>query len=149
MAITAMWTHGNVVVSETPEGLTQFTRFGFGTQVRTKTGTNHWFHAPMPTPVLQNGYRPKLKQVFILGNSSISSCIRMVHLYDGVNKVREQAVFICGNKLAIQPDNTISVGTVGTAQGLNIFTGLSISMLIEAGSHPKDFFFSAFGSDWE
>ncbi|WP_348623022.1 DUF6623 family protein [Paenibacillus peoriae] len=149
MAITAMWTHGNSVVPETPEGLTQFTRFGFGTQIQTKTGTNHWFHVPIPTPVLIGGYQPKLKRVFILGNSSVSSCIRMVHLYDGVNKVREQAVYICGNKLAIRPENTITVGTVGTALGLSIFTGLSISMFIEAGTFPKDFFFSAFGSDWE
>ncbi|WP_187644955.1 hypothetical protein [Paenibacillus terrae] len=48
MAITAMWTHGNAVVPETPELLDQNTRFGFGTQVRLRRGTNQWFHAPMP-----------------------------------------------------------------------------------------------------
>jgi hypothetical protein len=154
MAITAMWTHGNVVVPEFPEQLDQFTRFGFGTQVQTKRGTNHWFHAPLPTPVLIGGHQPRLKRVFILANSTISDCVRKVHIYDGAKLVQERNVFICGNKLTIQRDNTIDFtspasGTIPAFPGIFIFNGLGITMHIDAGTTPKRFFFAAFGADWE
>ncbi|MEI2358899.1 DUF6623 family protein [Mesobacillus zeae] len=139
-----MWTHGNAVIPETPELLDRFTRFGFGTQVNLKRGTNQWFHVPMPTPVLLGGVQPKLRRVFILGNSDVSSCIRRVHLFDGQNRVLDRAVLICGNKLAIRPENTITTGS-----GIHIFTGLGITMFIESPYASASYFFASFGADWE
>ncbi|OAB43234.1 hypothetical protein PGLA_09580 [Paenibacillus glacialis] len=157
MVFTALWTHGNAVVPESPEQLDQFTRYGFGTQVQTKTGTNHWFHVPMPSPVLTGTYRPKLLRVFILSNSDISSCISKVHIYDGSRLVTERNPLICGNKLTIQNDNAIHFATppsgpggiIPAFPGLPIYYGLGITMLIDAGTFPKRFFFAAFGADWE
>ncbi|WP_413789067.1 DUF6623 family protein [Bacillus kandeliae] len=148
MALTAMWTHGNAVVPETPELLDRFTRLGFGTQVTLRRGTNQWFHVPMPSPVLLGGVRPKLRRIFILGNSDVSSCIRRVHIFDGSTRVRDVPKLICGNKLAIGPDNTIEFGYSGQP-GLPIYYGLGITMFIESATFSASYFFAAFGADWE
>ncbi|MGI5271832.1 DUF6623 family protein [Nonomuraea sp. CA-218870] len=142
MALTAMWTHGNAVIPETPDLLLQCTRFGFGTQVKLKRGTQQWFHVPMPTPVILAGVRPRLKRIFILGNSDVSSCIRRVHIFDNTNRIEDRGVLICGNKLSITPDNTITMN-----HGVSF--GLGITMFIDSSSFEASYFFAGFGSDWE
>ncbi|EOW9526596.1 DUF6623 family protein [Bacillus cytotoxicus] len=143
MALTAMWTHGNAVVPETPELLDRYTRLGFGTQVTLRRDTNQWFHVPMPSPVILSGVRPKLRRVIILGNSDVSSCIRRVHIFDGSNRMQDHSVLICGNKLEVKPQNTIQTGS------LSIYYGLGISMFIESINFSASYFFAAFGADWE
>jgi hypothetical protein len=142
MALTAMWAHGNAVIPETPELLHQCTRFGFGTQVKLHRGTKQWFHVPMPTPVILGGVRPKLKRVFILGHSDVSSCISRVHIFDNNNRVEDRGVLICGDKLQIKPDNTLLFDRT-------IFFGLGITMFIESVTFEASFFFAGFGADWE
>lgn len=142
MALTAMWVHGNAVVPETPHLLLQHTRFGFGTQVKLQSNTKQWFHVPMPTPVILGGVRPKLRRVFILGNSDVSSCIRKVHIYDNTNKIEDRNVLICGNKLSIGSENTIQLNHT-------VFFGLGITMFIDSTSFEASYFFAGFGADWE
>ncbi|MEV0612096.1 DUF6623 family protein [Nonomuraea sp. NPDC050404] len=142
MALTAMWTHGNAVIPETPHLLHECTRFGFGTQTKLHRGTKQWFHVAMPTPVILQGVRPRLKRVFILGRSDVSSCITRVHIFDNNNRVEDRGVLICGDKLQIKPDNTIELNHP-------IFLGLGISMFIDSSTFEASFFFAGFGADWE
>ncbi|MEV0388180.1 DUF6623 family protein [Nonomuraea sp. NPDC050643] len=141
MALTAWWIHGNAVVPETPH-LVQTVKFGFGTQFKLQRGTQQWFHVPMPTPVILGGARPKLKRIFILGQSDVSSCITKVHIYDNTNRVEERTPTICGDLLAIKPQNTIQLNHT-------IFFGLGITMFIDSRNFDASFFFAGFGSDWE
>ncbi|MGW0807854.1 DUF6623 family protein [Nonomuraea sp. NPDC002799] len=144
VALTAMWIHGNAVIPETPQLLHQCTRFGFGTQVKLHRNTKQWFHVAMPTPVIIGGVRPKLKRVFILGNSDVSSCITRVHIFDNTNRLEDRAVTICGDKLAIRTENTIALNHT-------IFFGLGITMFMnsDSGSFEASYFFAGFGADWE
>jgi hypothetical protein len=142
MALTAMWTHGNAVIPETPNLLSQNTHFGFGTQVKLNHGTTQWFHVPMPTPVILGGVRPKLKRIFILGTSDVSSCITRVHIFDNNNRMEDRGVLICGDKLTIKPENTLQLDRT-------IFFGLGITMFIDSRNLEASYFFAGFGADWE
>ncbi|MBB3724448.1 DUF6623 family protein [Nonomuraea dietziae] len=142
MALTAMWTHGNAVIPETPELLNECKRFGFGTQVKLKRNTKQWFHVPMPTPVFLGGARQKLKRIFILSNSTAGNeCITRVHIFDNNNLIADRGVFICGNRLTISSSNTILMDHT-------INFGLSVTMFIDA-VFDVTFFFAGFGADWE
>jgi len=144
MALTAMWTHGNAVIPETPELLDKITHLGFGTQVQLRRDTDQWFHVPMPSPVILGGVRPKLQRVIILGRSSISDYIRRVHIFDGSTRVQDHSVLICGDKLEFNPDSVVN------ANNLPIAKGLGISMLVDgSASASASYFFAAFGADWE
>jgi hypothetical protein len=144
MALTALWTHGNAVEPEAPQQLESITRFGFGTQVKARPGVSKmWFHVPMPTPPFLNGARPKLRRVILLGKSSESSCIRRVHIFDGNDRVQDKSVLICGDNLNFNDECVVQLGSQP------IFKGLGISMFVDASTVPFDYFFGAFGADWE
>ena len=145
MALTALWTHGNAVVPESPQQLEKFARLGFGTDVTSKPGVSTmWFHVPMPTPTLLNGQRPKLKRVILLGKSdNISVAIRRVHIFDGNDRVQDKGVLIAGDNLNINDECIVQTGNQA------MFKGLGISMFLDASSIPISYFFAAFGADWE
>ncbi|MER6152584.1 hypothetical protein [Streptomyces hirsutus] len=145
MALTALWTHGNAVVPESPQQLEKFIQLGFGTDVTSKQGVpKMWFHVPMPTPPLLNGQRPKLKRVALLGKSGdVSSAIRRVHIFDGSDRVQDKGVLISGNNLNFNEGCVVQTGSQP------IFKGLGISMFLDASSVPFSYFFAAFGADWE
>ncbi|MDL4814017.1 DUF6623 family protein [Actinomadura opuntiae] len=143
MALTALWTHGNAVVPETPHLLEEIAYRGFGAYVRLQRGTQQWFHVPMPTPVFIRDSRPKVRKIMILGKSDVSSCIRKVHVFDNAKRVEDHSVTICGDKLALSSGNTI------WPNDLTIYFGLGISMLIDAQTFSAEFNFAGFGADWE
>jgi hypothetical protein len=144
MALTALWTHGNAVIPESPQLLTTLNRFGFGTEVKAQQGVSKmWFHVPMPSPIILNGARPKLVRVILLGKTDITSCIRRVHIFDGSNRVQDQSVLICGDNL------NFSDRCVVNTNNQPIFRGLGISMFVDASTVALSYFFAAFGADWE
>lgn len=144
MALTAMWTHGNAVIAETPDRLNELTRLGFGTQVQCKLGSENWFHVPMPTPVFLNGVRPFLHRLIILGRSEVSDCIEDVHVFDGPDRRLELRTLICGDQLQLTDFNVLEMR--GPFQ---IFKGLGISMRIGPSTSPRSYFFAGFGADWD
>jgi hypothetical protein len=143
MALTALWTHGNAVIPERPENLTELTHFGFGMQVRLKPFTEQWCHVAMPTPAFLNGNRLKLLRVIILARSEIVN-IRSVHAFDGNDRKRTRVVAIGGEKLSFNPDSV-------EMDRLEVFKGLGISMLLDNTTLPAPnmFFFGAIGADWD
>jgi len=94
---TASWVHGNAVVQELTQiedgAVLSFVHYGWGTQIRMRPGFSRWFHIPLPTPVMLDGYRMKLIRAFIhirhIG--AVQFEIRDVHLYDGPHRVAAQS----------------------------------------------------------
>jgi hypothetical protein len=46
----------------------------------------HWFHAALPTPVIQDGVRPRLTRFFLLYHAD-QAWLRTVHLWDGARRL--------------------------------------------------------------
>jgi len=144
MALTALWTHGNAVIPESPQLLTTINRLGFGTEVKAQQGVSQmWFHVPMPTPAFLNGQRPTLRRVILLGKTDTTSCIRRVHIFDGSDRVQDKSVLICGDNL------NFNERCVVQTESQAIFKGLGISMFVDASTVALSYFFAAFGADWE
>ncbi len=99
----------------------------------------------MPTPVVLNGVRPKLVRIIILGKSAPSSVIRRVHVFDGSARLQDHATSIAGDRLEFSQSSVVNTGNVP------ILKGLGFSMFIESdsGSFEAEYFFAAFGADWE
>jgi hypothetical protein len=77
----AMWTHGNVAVSE--GGTTQALRQEFRVTFTIPAGQRDWIHIPIPTPVFIGDRRVSLAKVFYLYNAANGAVLKNVHIYDG------------------------------------------------------------------
>jgi hypothetical protein len=91
----ASWIHGTVFVPESAAdgkfaqvASIPFTnRVGFprgdGKIFRGQPGSDNWFHASIPTPVLVDGVRVRAEKVFVLFRSDPGARIENVHVWDG------------------------------------------------------------------
>jgi hypothetical protein len=116
MAVQAMWVHGNSAQIElTPLGRgsgedigqsgvittlgggpvdpkRQWTaivgyRTGAGVEYRCQDNSDYWFHFPIPTPVIDDGVRARLRRVMVLFTARTAVTLSSVHVWDGPNRV--------------------------------------------------------------
>lgn len=149
MSLTAMWVHGNAVIAESPENLAMNVHLGFGTDTQVLAGRDCWFHAPMPTPVILRGQRPKLVRVIILFRADVGGArLQDVHLFDGSSRVVTFDVIEGGDHLIQDETNTLTV-----SPPREISFGLGVSFRFEASTFgdnpPQPVFIGAVGADWE
>ena len=103
MSLQAMWVHGNSADIELNklgrgsgedidgrnwtaiEGL----RRGWGVEYRCQDNSNYWFHFAIPTPVIDDGVRARLRQVMLLFTAGVGVTLSSVHVWDGPNRVLE------------------------------------------------------------
>lgn len=115
MAVQAMWVHGNSAQIEltplgrgpgedigvsgvlTPPGVPadpkrQWTaivgyRTGAGVEYRCQDNSDYWFHFPIPTPVIDDGVRARLRRVMVLFTARTAVTLSAVHVWDGPARV--------------------------------------------------------------
>jgi hypothetical protein len=96
-----MWVHGNSANIElnnrgrgdrediggrdwtAVEGL----RLGWGVTYRCQDNSDYWFHFAIPTPVIDDGVRARLRRVMLLFTAGTGVTLSSVHVWDGVNRV--------------------------------------------------------------
>src|SRR5215211_4954228 len=101
MSLQAMWVHGNSADIElntrgrgtgediggrdwtAVEGL----RFGWGVVYRCQDNSDYWFHFAIPTPVIDDGVRARLRQVMLLFTAGTGVTLSSVHVWDGPTRV--------------------------------------------------------------
>lgn len=104
MALQAMWVHGHSATIELSHlgrgsgevvGGRQWTeieglRVGWGVVYRCQDNSSYWFHFAIPTPVLVDGIRTRLRRVMVLFTAEAGVTLSGVHVWDGPNEVFAQ-----------------------------------------------------------
>jgi len=148
MSLTAMWTHGNSIVVETPASFSSILRAGFGTDMMITAGQQAWTHAAIPTPAILRGKRPKLLRVIILFKTS-SARLKEIHLFDSNNRIHEKQTSQ-GGSLLVQGDfNTFALPS---PREISFALGISMRWTHEiagASAQPQQVFIAAVGADFE
>jgi hypothetical protein len=90
----ASWAHGNAVVTELPSGLL-VRHWGGGTELQFIFAANQspptaWCHIPIPTPVIVNDARLKVRKLFLLFKTGQHAAIDSVHVFDGPNRIHAE-----------------------------------------------------------
>jgi hypothetical protein len=90
----ASWAHGNAVVTELPSGLL-VRHWGGGTELQFTFAANQnppaaWCHIPIPTPVIVNDVRLKVRTLFLLFRTGQHAAIDSVHIFDGPNRIHTE-----------------------------------------------------------
>lgn len=153
----AVWVHGNAVVVERPDDLTEEIRIGWGSKFMLRAGTSNWFHVSIPTPVLIDDIRPKLARVFVLFKTSkpegsgtfIGSTLEALHVYDGHNRVAA----ITGTRMGKHANAIDSANTWEFDAPLSIYSGLGLSVEVRAAqvgsdTTPQSVEFATIGADF-
>ena len=91
MTKQASWAHGNAVVTELPSGLL-VRHWGGGTEMQFTFEAGQsppaaWAHIPIPTPVIVNDVRTKVRTLFLLYKTGQHAAIDSVHVFDGPNRI--------------------------------------------------------------
>lgn len=152
MTKQASWAHGNAVVTELPSGLL-VRHWGGGTEMQFTFEAGQvppaaWAHIAIPTPVIINDVRTKVRNLFLLYKTGQHAAIDSVHIYDGPNRIHTED-FVNGggpsplrrtgnHSTAIDSRNTITL-----AADHEVLWGLSISfkmtpLAITVSSPPVD-----------
>jgi hypothetical protein len=101
MALQAMWVHGHSATIELNTlgrgagediGGRQWTaveglRVGWGVQYRCQDNSDYWFHFAIPTPVIDDGVRARLRRVLVLFTADTGVTLSSVHVWDGPTRV--------------------------------------------------------------
>lgn len=104
MALQAMWVHGHSATIELNNrgrgpgediGGRQWTaveglRVGWGVEYRCQDNSDYWFHFAIPTPVIDDGVRARLRRVMVLFTAGTGVTLSAVHVWDGPNRVFTQ-----------------------------------------------------------
>lgn len=96
----AAWVHGNAVVTELPSGLL-VRHWGWGTEMQFTFNAGQsppaaWAHIPIPTPVIVNDVRLKVRTLFLLFKTGQHAAIDSIHVFDGPNRIHAED-FVNGN----------------------------------------------------
>jgi hypothetical protein len=83
--LQAMWVHGSSVKMEREGYFVSKQRAGNGAIFRTHG--KEWFHFSIPTPVILNGQRSRLKKVFVFYKTEGTAKITAIHVYDAGKKI--------------------------------------------------------------
>jgi hypothetical protein len=104
MALQAMWVHGHSANIELNNfgrgpgediGGRQWTavegfRIGRGVEFRCQDNSDYWFHFAIPTPVIDDGVRARLRRVMLLFTAGTAVTLSSVHVWDGPTPVFAQ-----------------------------------------------------------
>lgn len=124
----AMWVHGTSVQAERDGYFLTKVKPAWGGTFRTQG--SEWFHFAIPTPVIYGGYNSTLQKVFVLYKTQHGAKITALHIFDGVNKIKEiMGLQLTGNH-SQEPDeqNTWNVNPT------HIKFGLGLSINVEFGN---------------
>jgi hypothetical protein len=116
-------------------------REGFGVHFYLQANRANWFHAALPTPVIEEDQRARLGRVMILFGFPQGASLQSVHVWDGPNRILQRdGLNISGNHFAgLDGDNTFDVNRD------NILWGVGISMLVSTVVNASIYFASAGG----
>ena len=104
MALQAMWVHGHSATIELnnlgrgpgedvggrPWTAIEGLRVGWGVEYRCQDNSSYWFHFAVPTPVIDDGVRARLRRVMLLFTAGTGVTLSAVHVWDGPNRVFTQ-----------------------------------------------------------
>jgi hypothetical protein len=136
MALQAMWVHGHSATIELNrlgrgpvedfDGLQWSSllglRVGWGVQYRCQDNSNYWFHFAIPTPVIVDGVRTRLRRVMVLFTAGPAVSLRSVHVWDGPNRVfTRDELAIGGANLSLVNDlNSFALPDLEVLWGIGI-----------------------------
>ena len=143
--IIAIWEHGNIVVEENP--VISMKKWGWGTTIKQNNSSN-WFHFPISTPVLLDGQRPELKNIFVFFDAfttANSATITRVDVWDGATRIKiiDNLSSTGDHSKAIDNSNSWIIDP-----NIVVFYGLSLSVFVTFGNDGEITFTSA-GADFE
>lgn len=165
--LQAMWIHGNVAVPErTVEnpgplvdvpGVPWSRVVGFpqgpGKTFRGSDNANNWFHLPIPTPVIHEGSRARIKKVFLLFRSDPGVAVTAIHVWDGAQRRLFASSMPAG--VSGRHDGTgggadlqenITAWTIGGTP--EVLWGIGLSVLV-AFTDPGNITFCSAGADFD
>lgn len=101
MALQSSWVHGhsaNIELNDRGRGPgediggRQWTaieglRVGPGVEYRCQDDSAYWFHFAIPTPVIVDGVRARLRKSLVLFTAGAGVTLSAVHVWDGPNRV--------------------------------------------------------------
>lgn len=120
----AMWTHGHSLQVEDPKkGTVEYK--GFSAKYKPKT-LNNWLHFAIPTPVIVNDDRLRVKAVMVrfrCGGSTGIGKVNSIHVYDGETKIDGK------DKLNLSPKQW-HVERLEVSGNPEIQWGLGVSILV-------------------
>jgi hypothetical protein len=84
----ASWIHGNTMAIEYPDRIAFQEHVGYHFEVEGNPGTSNWFHFSIPTPVIINDVRLRIKAaMLVFATDSVDAFVRDVHVYDGSKRI--------------------------------------------------------------
>jgi hypothetical protein len=122
-----MWTHGNNALIEfqligrdgqdilvaggtaipwtAPNGL----RRGWGVTYRCQPHSDYWFHFTIPTPVIKDGVRARLRRAFVLFGADPGATLSEIAVYDGKDVVIDlRGLAVGGDHSGLPLENDIN-----------------------------------------
>lgn len=146
MSKYSLWVHGQVAQPQNEGYNVSKIYMGWGAVFKT-TG-RQWFHFAIPTPVIVGSIDTIIQKVFVLFNTSGTTKIISVHVWDGPNKIQTfDNLSLSGDHSgALDNNNTWNVNQV------HIKWGLDVSVLVDFGpaSHSgvPEITFTSAGADF-
>ena len=135
----ASWAHGNAVVTELPSGLL-VRHWGGGTEVQFTFAANQtppgaFCHIPIPTPVIVDDVRLKVRRLFLMFRTGQHAAIDSVHVFDGPNRIHVEDFFpgvgSTGPRRSGNHSNGIdSMNTITLGADHDVLWGMSIAFKI-------------------
>jgi hypothetical protein len=128
MALYASWIHGNALTVESPQSLSGFGHFGWGTDMRMPPDQASWFHIPIPTPVIVADKRTRVQTFFLLFKSE-NGHLTNIHIYDGSIQVQQFNNLDASGERRFELDGK---NTVHLAQPHTVVFGMGLTFRYEA-----------------
>jgi hypothetical protein len=146
--LQAYWVHGTAVQMER-EGYFVSKQYS-GCAAKFNTHLSEWFHFAIPTPVIIDGHRPKLKKVFVFYQTTGTAKLTAIHVYDAGKKIK------AWDDLSLTGDHSVKIDEKNSwniAPALTVYYGLGLSVNVNFGSPtpgkvPGIWFMTA-GADFE
>ncbi len=86
--VYASWIHGNSMEIEYPDRIVSQRHIGYYFEIEGKPGLTNWFHFSIPTPVIINDARLRIRKVVLrFTTASVDAFVRDVHVYDGEMRI--------------------------------------------------------------
>ncbi len=142
----AFWVHGTSVQMEREGYFISKQRAGYAAMF--KTHGKEWFHFAIPTPVIVNDKRTKLKRIFVLYETKGTAKITNIHIHDGVKTVK------AFKKISFSGDHSKKIDkyNVWEIKPVQVKFGLGISVHVDFGPPTKlgvpEIRFTSAGADY-
>lgn len=169
MATTAMWVHGNAFTpAEVPAGglvnvngvgWTDLIGYhqGWGVTFQGRAGHSNIFHVAIPTPVIVNNVRARLKKFFVLfncrdaneqdGAAGKGANVTQIDIWDGANRIKSLGPFLLYGNYLNRPSLNDALSTFQNPPELR--WGLGFSVVVKFHSDNSLVTFGSAGADFE